>query len=212
MGLETGMDVSALDVSAQSAAILTDRWSDRVALVEVLNEDTVSHTVTMAGFGVNGVKITDASYTPQTMVLFPDCRAVFEVDPSSVVSDTAFSSLGISGDSIAAFSFDCTVDEDKTTNGTLSFSAALCWAVYSVILQEIGHRYNMIFLTRKIFFYGLLTILPFFLVNPWSVSWQQFSPPAVWFNLLFLGVFASLLCFYVWNVVLRRLGAVSSSN
>lgn len=125
MGLETGMDVSALDVSAQSAAILTDRWSDRVALVEVLNEDTVSHTVTMAGFGVNGVKITDASYTPQTMVLFPDCRAVFEVDPSSVVSDTAFSSLGISGDSIAAFSFDCTVDEDETTNGTLSFSAAL---------------------------------------------------------------------------------------
>jgi drug/metabolite transporter (DMT)-like permease len=94
----------------------------------------------------------------------------------------------------------------------LSFSAALCWAIYSVILQEIGHRYNMIFLTRKIFFYGLLTILPFFLVNPWSVSWQQFSPPAVWFNLLFLGVFASLLCFYVWNVVLRRLGAVSSSN
>lgn len=94
----------------------------------------------------------------------------------------------------------------------LSFSAALCWAIYSVILQEIGQRYNMIFLTRKIFFYGLLTILPFFLVTPWSVSLAQFSHPSVLFNLLFLGVLASLVCFYVWNVVLRRLGAVSSSN
>lgn len=94
----------------------------------------------------------------------------------------------------------------------LSFSAALCWAVYSVILQEIGHRYNMIFLTRKIFFYGLLTILPFFLVTPWTADWSRFFHPTVWFNLLFLGLFASLLCFYTWNVLLRRLGAIKSSN
>lgn len=31
-------------------------------------------------------------------------------------------------------------------------------------------------------------------------------------NLFFLGVLASLVCFVVWNVVLKRLGTVRASN
>lgn len=31
-------------------------------------------------------------------------------------------------------------------------------------------RYNAIFITRKIFFYGILTILPAFLFRPWQAD------------------------------------------
>jgi drug/metabolite transporter (DMT)-like permease len=36
--------------------------------------------------------------------------------------------------------------------------------------------------------------------------------PVVWGNLLYLGVAASLLCFYFWNIVIKKLGAVRTTN
>jgi drug/metabolite transporter (DMT)-like permease len=94
----------------------------------------------------------------------------------------------------------------------LSLSAALVWAVYSLIMRRMADRYDTLFLTRKIFFYGILTILPVFLFKPWQVSLSTLAQPAVWGNLLFLGVVASLICYAVWNVVMKRLGTVRASN
>ena len=42
----------------------------------------------------------------------------------------------------------------------LALSAALLWMVYSLVIKRIGGRYPAVFITRKVFFYGLLTILP----------------------------------------------------
>ena len=36
--------------------------------------------------------------------------------------------------------------------------------------------------------------------------------PVVLGNLLFLGILASLICFVVWNLVLKHLGTITSSN
>lgn len=94
----------------------------------------------------------------------------------------------------------------------LAFLAALGWALYSLIMRKLFTRYSPTFITRKIFFYGLLTILPVFLVSPWHLSAGQLLHPVVLFNLLFLGVVASLICFVVWNVVLKHLGTVEASN
>lgn len=94
----------------------------------------------------------------------------------------------------------------------LSLLAALSWAFYSLIMNHVGNRYNMIFITRKVFFYGVLTILPCFLLNPWQVSLDTFIQPVVLFNILFLGVLASLICYYIWNLILRKLGALTASN
>lgn len=58
----------------------------------------------------------------------------------------------------------------------------------------------------------MLTILPAFLVRPWQFPLEAFARPAVWMNLLFLSVLASLVCFAVWNVILKRLGTVRASN
>lgn len=94
----------------------------------------------------------------------------------------------------------------------LSLLAALSWAFYSLIMKKMTGRYGTVFITRKIFFYGVLTILPVFLFRPWQFDAAGLLQPAVWTNLLFLGVLASLICFAVWNVVLKQLGAVRASN
>lgn len=94
----------------------------------------------------------------------------------------------------------------------LSLLASLSWAFYSLIMRRMADRYDVTFITRKIFFYGVLTILPVFFFRPWQFDVVRLWEPVVLFNLLFLGVLASLACFAVWNVVLKRLGTVRASN
>ena len=99
----------------------------------------------------------------------------------------------------------------------LAFAACLCWAVYSLLMKSAIERYSTLFITRKVFFYGLLTIIPYYILRP-SECWI-FTPAVFRFfnhslllNLLFLGVVASMLCFLVWNWVIRQLGAVVATN
>ena len=94
----------------------------------------------------------------------------------------------------------------------LTLLAAFSWAFYSLIMRKMSNCYGITFITRKIFFYGVLTILPAFLIHPWNFDIARLLEPAILFNLLFLGVLASLICFVVWNVVLKQLGTIRASN
>jgi drug/metabolite transporter (DMT)-like permease len=38
---------------------------------------------------------------------------------------------------------------------TLAFMACLCWAFYSLLMIPASKRYDTVFITRKVFFYGL---------------------------------------------------------
>ncbi len=93
----------------------------------------------------------------------------------------------------------------------LALCAAVCWAVYSLLLRKVA-AYNVVFVTRKVFFYGLLTILPMYLVEPWSFPLEGLKDPVVWGNLLFLGTLASFGGFVLWNWVSKKLGALVASN
>ena len=94
----------------------------------------------------------------------------------------------------------------------LTLVAALSWAFYSLIIKKMAGRYPTVFITRKIFFYGVLTILPAFLLHPLHPDTVVLLQPAVLFNLLFLAVLAALICYVLWNVVLKQLGTVRASN
>lgn len=94
----------------------------------------------------------------------------------------------------------------------LTLLAALSWAFYSLIIKKLTQHYAIAFITRKVFFYGLLTILPIFQLHPWQFPLEHLLQPQVLFNLAFLGVLASLICYAVWNVVLVHLGTVRASN
>ena len=94
----------------------------------------------------------------------------------------------------------------------LTLLAALSWAFYSLIIRKMTGRYPTVFITRKIFFYGVLTILPAFLLHPLQPDLDILLQPIVLSNLLFLAVLASLICYVLWNVVLKQLGTVRASN
>lgn len=95
----------------------------------------------------------------------------------------------------------------------LALSAAICWAVYSLVIKTVSDgRYGAIFVTRKVFAYGLLTIIPVFIIDPWHVSLEMLMRPSVWGNLLFLGVIASFACFVIWSWVIKSIGALKATN
>lgn len=118
--------------------------------------------------------------------------------------------LAISG--MALVVFDGTRLQLSAKGDLLAIGAALCWAVYSLFMGQMTREYGTVTATRKVFFYGLLSILPFLGGHSDSFSPSVIGQTAVWSNLLFLGIVASLLCFILWNLVMDKLGNVSSTN
>ncbi len=94
----------------------------------------------------------------------------------------------------------------------LALAAALSWMGYSLVIKRLGARYPASFIARKVFFYGMVTILPVFAFRPFAATGELLARPVVWANLLFLGVVASGFCYALWNAVMRRLGAVRATN
>ncbi len=99
----------------------------------------------------------------------------------------------------------------------LAFGACLCWAVYSLLMKKALEEYSTLFITRKVFFYGIITIIPYYIIRSEEASIFNFSifqsfNFTILLNLLFLAVVASLLCFLTWNWVISKLGAVVATN
>ena len=95
---------------------------------------------------------------------------------------------------------------------SLAFGACLCWAFYSLLMIPAGQRYDTVFITRKVFFYGLLSMIPYFLIWPDMPPLSVVLRPDILANLLFLGCVASMACFLAWNWVIKKLGAVIVTN
>ena len=94
----------------------------------------------------------------------------------------------------------------------LALGACLCWALYSLLIKPLQGKYSNMLITRKVFGYGLLTILPLLLCKGVDFEAAFCSGAVVWGNLLFLGCVASMLCFLGWNWCLSRLGTVRATN
>ena len=94
----------------------------------------------------------------------------------------------------------------------LALAAAVLWALYTLILRRLDHSYTVTMITRKTFFYGLVTLLPLLAVRPPVMEWAVLLQPKVVLNLLFLGVVASLLCYAAWSLIVKHLGSTRTTN
>ena len=94
----------------------------------------------------------------------------------------------------------------------LAVLAAVVWAAYSVLTKKISSfNYNTIQSTRRIFFYGLVFMIPALFISEFKPNINQMIQPVNLFNILFLGLGASALCFVTWNSAVKILGAVKTS-
>ncbi|MDE6824383.1 MAG: EamA family transporter [Duncaniella sp.] len=94
----------------------------------------------------------------------------------------------------------------------LTIVAAILWAGYCLVVKSMSKKYDTFFITRKVFFYGIISVLPFFLLTTDSSEYALLKETYVWVNLLYLGLLASMLCYLMWNVAVRALGADKASN
>lgn len=94
----------------------------------------------------------------------------------------------------------------------LAVFACLFWACYSILTKRSSnYGYNIILLTRRFFFYGLMFMLPALYLFDFEWNLSRFNQPVNLLNILFLGVGASAICFASWNYAVKLVGAVKIS-
>ena len=95
----------------------------------------------------------------------------------------------------------------------LALLSAFSWAVYAVGVKRLVPNYSSFFITRKLFFYGVLTALPLLLIGEQPTHLDiLFSNSIYLLNLLFLVIVCSLLAYLIWNYALKSLGPVAANN
>lgn len=94
----------------------------------------------------------------------------------------------------------------------LAMLAPLTWSFYSVLLKRVDQSYNPIFVTRKTFFYGLITVMPLMLGFHTSFKFLNSLNLELVLNIAFLGLVASAICFVTWNKAVEIIGTIKSSN
>lgn len=105
--------------------------------------------------------------------------------------------------------------EFRPAGDLLAISAALSWAVYTMAIKRLLPLYNGFFVTRKLFFYGVISALPLlFLQKEPSHLGLLFDiqQPQYMLNMLFLVVVCSILAYIIWNEVMKILGPVTANN
>lgn len=94
----------------------------------------------------------------------------------------------------------------------LSAAAAAVWACYSVLTRKISSfGCHTIQTTRRVFAYGILFMLPAFFLSDCRLGPARFANPVFLWNMVFLGLGASALCFVTWNTAVKILGPVQTS-
>lgn len=97
----------------------------------------------------------------------------------------------------------------------LALSAALSFGVYSIAVKRLLPLYNSFFITRKLFFYGVITSLPMLFTQqgPSHLSLlMDFSHPEYLLNFLFLVVMCSVAAYLLFNESMKILGSVMANN
>lgn len=94
----------------------------------------------------------------------------------------------------------------------LAILATVVWGGYCVITKKISsYGYNTIQTTRRIFGYGILFIVPALFFLDFNPNLEGFAAPVNLFNIVFLGLGASALCYVTWNYSVKVLGPIKTS-
>ena len=95
----------------------------------------------------------------------------------------------------------------------LALVSAAAWGVYAILTRKISEwGIDPILMTRHIFAYGLLFMLPALPLMGFDPDPAMLLQPLNIFNLAYLGLGASAACFATWNIAVGELGAVKTSS
>lgn len=148
--------------------------------------------------------------TAPLLIILIQCFVTKSVKPSRsyfIGSIIAFTGVGI-----VIFNGQFILDLNPIGD-LLCITSAFSWTLYTFITKSLSERYSALFIVRKTFFYGIVTLIPWLV---WKGSFNFDIPtlcmPKIWSQLLFLGIVASFLCFMLWNICLRKINTIVLSN
>lgn len=123
-----------------------------------------------------------------------------------------FAGFAVAMVGIALISFNGSKLELNPLGDLLALLAALVWACYSILTRRIGSfGYNTILTTRRVFSYGIVFMIPALFLFDFNWELTRLVKPVYLFNIIYLGLGASALCFVTWNFAVKVLGAVKTS-
>lgn len=146
--------------------------------------------------------------------------------------------ISITGVALVCFNGN-TALEFNPKGDLLALLSGICWGFYSMLISIVNKRsYDPLCASRRIFFFAVLIMIPLSLMG-WgfevhgrqaessvavsdfvcslyftldkTVNADRFSNPWNIFNILFLGVVASGICFTTWNKACKIVGTVKVS-
>lgn len=94
----------------------------------------------------------------------------------------------------------------------MAIGAAVCWGGYNLYvrrLYEAGMGVGQV--TQLCFFYGLILTLPLMLFTGYELKLPRLLESDNFWNLIFLSIVASTVCFATWNLAVKHIGAVTTS-
>lgn len=193
--------------------IMSNNWKDEIqflvcglcagSLYFVTENYALKHT--SAG-NVSLLVSISPIFTALLLAILYKTRLKFGMIIGSIVAAVGVGCVIFSGDEGIEFS---------PIGDILALIASLSWAVYTIVIKRLSPIYNSLFITRKLFFYGVITALPLLLLQeaPLRLSTLfDFTHPEYALNFLFLVVFCSVFAYLIWNEVMKILGSVNASN
>lgn len=94
----------------------------------------------------------------------------------------------------------------------LTLCAAMTWGVYGICIQRTeGMGLSGLQVTRKVFVWGILFSLPTIPLMGLSFSLEPLTNGTILFQMLYLSLGASALCFVLWNKAVVYIGPLATS-
>lgn len=94
----------------------------------------------------------------------------------------------------------------------MAIISAVLFSIYSILIKKVNDKYDQLFIVRKTFFYGIVTMLPILFISKVYIFKVLSLDINLVLNLLFLSVFASVLCFLMWNKAINIIGSIKTTN
>lgn len=95
----------------------------------------------------------------------------------------------------------------------IALSSTILWGFYSVFIKIASkYKYSSILVTKRIMFYGTISLIPFCIFGNQDFSLGRFGDIENLLLMLFLGVLASAICFFTWNLAVEYIGPVKTGT
>ena len=164
-------------------------------------------------FEVTGLNLTDASIASMIMATIPIFTVILEIiyyknDVSRVkVIGASLSVVGVV--ILIGFSFGTQNNPLAFLGNMLILGSCICWVGYIMASKSLKGHYSGLALTTFQTLFGTLFLLPLTLLE--YKKWVPITPLAS-VNIIYLGIFCSALCYFLYLYSLEKLGPLAVST